>query len=125
MPTSCQTKCLLLLWEQIKLRCAHGSDVDPNSFFLDSVSDSDPCTNSLTRNFFKWCPSLLSCVFWNLYDREKSFPTEKRRFFPFRVFDLRYFNKIFILQQCLDQNPSPNFFSDSDPAKIFGFRFEY
>jgi hypothetical protein len=27
----------------------------------------------------------------------------------------------FILQQCLDPNPNPNFLSDSDPAKIFEF----
>jgi hypothetical protein len=42
------------------------------------------------------------------------------RFFLFQVFDLRFFTLIFILQQCLDPNPNPNFFSDSDPAKIFG-----
>jgi hypothetical protein len=53
--------------------------VDPNSFF----SDSDPYAYILTRNFLKWCLSLLSYVFWNLYDREKSFPTEKRTFFSF------------------------------------------
>jgi hypothetical protein len=29
----------------------------------------------------KWCLSLLSFVFWNLYNRGKSFPTEKRTFF--------------------------------------------
>jgi hypothetical protein len=40
-----------------------------------------------------------------------------------KVFDLRFFTKNFILQQCLDPNPNPNpnFFSDSDPAKMFGF----
>jgi hypothetical protein len=35
------------------------------------------------------------------------------------VFDLRFFTKFFILQQCLDPYPNPNFFSDS--AKTFGF----
>jgi hypothetical protein len=32
------------------------------------------------------------------------------------------FSQIYILQKCLGQNPNPNpnFFSDSDPAKIFG-----
>jgi hypothetical protein len=44
-------------------------------------SDSDPYTNILTRNFLKWCLSLLLYVLWNLYDREKSFPTEKKRWF--------------------------------------------
>jgi hypothetical protein len=104
------------------------SVVDPNSFFSDSdshpqifISDSnsDPYTNILTRNVLKLCLSLLLYVLWNLYDREKSFPTEKLTFFLFQVFDLRLFTKNFILQQCLD--PKPNFFSDSDPAKIFGF----
>jgi hypothetical protein len=54
---------------------------------------------------------------------KKVFPTEKLTFFLFQVFDLRFFTKFFILQQCLDPNPNPNpnFFSDSDPAKIFGF----
>jgi hypothetical protein len=50
-------------------------DSDPQ-FFLDS--DSNPYTNILTQNFLKWCLSLLLYVFWNLYDREKSFPTEKK-----------------------------------------------
>jgi hypothetical protein len=40
-------------------------------------------------------------------------------FFVFQVYDLRFFTRFFILQQCLD--PNPNFFSDSDPARIFGF----
>jgi hypothetical protein len=66
--------------------------VDPNSFF----SDSDPCTNILTRNFLNCSLSLLSYVFWNQDDRErKIIPTEKRtvRFFLFQVFDLRFFTK--------------------------------
>jgi hypothetical protein len=41
----------------------------PQNFF--SVSDS--YTNILTRICLKWCLSLLSFVFWNLYDREKVF----------------------------------------------------
>jgi hypothetical protein len=70
------------------------SVVDPNSFF--SHSDSDPkfffrirfrfririrILIFWTEFFFKWCLSLLSFVCWNLYDREKSFPTEKNTFF--------------------------------------------
>jgi hypothetical protein len=65
--------------------------VDPNTFFLDldsdphifsdSVSDSNPYPNILARNFLKLCLSLLSEAFWNLYDRDKSFPNEKRTFF--------------------------------------------
>jgi hypothetical protein len=65
-----------------------GSVVDPNSLFSDSdpqiffsVSNSDPYTNILTRNILKCCLSLLSFVFWNLYDREKSFPNQKLTFF--------------------------------------------
>jgi hypothetical protein len=65
-----------------------GSVVDPNSFFSDwdphffSISDSDPYTNILVRNCIKWCISLLSCVFWNLYDRQ-IFPNYVR-FFSFK-----------------------------------------
>jgi hypothetical protein len=43
------------------------------------------------------------------------------RFFLFQVFHLRFFTIFFILQQCLDPNLNPNFFSDLDPAKMFGF----
>jgi hypothetical protein len=45
---------------------------------------------------------------------------EKHNIFLFQVFDLRFFKQIFILQQCLNPNPYPIFFSDSDPAKNFG-----
>jgi hypothetical protein len=95
------------------------SDSDSNS---DLVSDSDPYSNILTRIFFKWCLSLLLYVFWNLYDREKSFPTEKLTFFLSSVL-YAIFHKNYYFTQCLDpnSNPNPNFFSDSDPAKIFGF----
>jgi hypothetical protein len=49
--------------------------------------------------------------------KNSGFPTEKL------TFDLRFFRKFFILQQCLDPIPNLNFFSDSDldPAQIFGF----
>jgi hypothetical protein len=45
-------------------------------------------------------------VFWNLYDKEKSFPTEKLRFFsPFKCFICDF------AQQCdPNLNPNPNFF---------------
>jgi hypothetical protein len=90
------------------------------NFLSDSVTDT--YTSILTRNFLKYCLSLLIYVFWNLYDREKSFPTEKLMFFLFQLFDQRFFTQICILQQCLDPNPNtnPKFFSGSDPAKIFG-----
>jgi hypothetical protein len=59
------------------------------------------------------------------YVREKKIFNRKtyRTIFLFQVFDLRFFTQMFILQQCLDPNPypNPNFFSDSDPAKTFGF----
>jgi hypothetical protein len=42
------------------------SDSDPQIFFLDSVSDSDPYTNILAQIFFKWCLSLRSYMPWNL-----------------------------------------------------------
>jgi hypothetical protein len=53
---------------------------------------------------------------------EKTF-FNRKKIFLFQVLDLRFFTQIFILQQCLDPNPypNPNFFSDSDPAKTFGF----
>jgi hypothetical protein len=51
---------------------------------------------------------------------KKVFQLKNVGFFLFQVFDLRFFTKKFILQQCLNPNPNPNFFSDSDPAKIFG-----
>jgi hypothetical protein len=51
--------------------------------------------------------------------RQRSFPTEKLPyFFSFKCFICDFSQKKFILQQCLD--PNPKFFSDSDPAKIFG-----
>jgi hypothetical protein len=74
-------------------------------FFSDSDSVSDPYTNILSRNFLKWCLSLLLYVFWNLYASEKSFPTDKLTFILYQVFDLRFSTIFFILQQCLDPNP--------------------
>jgi hypothetical protein len=52
----------------------------------------------------------------NLYYREKSFPTEK----PTYVFSSFKFLICDFSQKLMDPNPNPNFFSDSDPAKIFG-----
>jgi hypothetical protein len=85
------------------------SVVDPNSFF----SDSDP------QHFF-FLDSDTEPV---RYVIEKILSIKKQKIFLFQVFDLRFFTQIFILQQCLDPNsyPNPNFFSDSDPAKTFGF----
>jgi hypothetical protein len=53
--------------------------------------------------------------------QRKSFPTEK--LFLFQVFEMRIFKIFLNFTQCLDPNlnPNTNFFSDSDPAKIFGF----
>jgi hypothetical protein len=94
----------------------------PN-FFSDSVSDS--YTNILTRFFLK-CLSLILFVFWNLYDREKSVPTDKRTFFfVFQVFDLRFFTH-FLWYTTVSGSESELFFifgssqniriiSDSDP----------
>jgi hypothetical protein len=59
------------------------------------------------------------CVLEPASQRKNVFNRTKHKIFLFQVFDLRYFTQIFILQQCLD--PNPNFFSDSDPAKTFGF----
>jgi hypothetical protein len=105
--------------------CNETSVVDPNSFFRIRIhtffSDSDPYTNILTRNFLKWCLSFFF-VFWNLYDREKSFPTEKFTFFLFQVFDLPFFTKFVILQQCwiraffgFGSSQNIRILSDSDP----------
>jgi hypothetical protein len=69
-----------------------------------SDSDTDPWTNILARNLSKWCPSLFSYVFWNLYVREKHFPIEKL-FVLFQVFICDFVQ--FFLQQCLDLNPYP------------------
>jgi hypothetical protein len=58
------------------------SNSDPQFFFNSNLDkDSDLNTNNLTRSILKWSFSLLSSVFWNLYDRGKSFRTEKRTFF--------------------------------------------
>jgi hypothetical protein len=51
----------------------------------------------LTRNFSKWCLSLLLCVLESVRQR-KSFPSGKLAFFFFQVFDPRFFfYKNFIL----------------------------
>jgi hypothetical protein len=66
----------------------------------------------------------LTCT-WPVRQIKKNFPIEKHNFFLFYVIDLRFFTRVFILQKCLDPNPyrypNPNFFSDLDPAKTFGF----
>jgi hypothetical protein len=73
------------------------------------LADSETDPNILTRDFSKWCLSILSYVFWILYARKKTF-IEKSVWF---------FTQIFISQQC--QVLNPNFFPD--PAKTFGFCF--
>jgi hypothetical protein len=78
--------------------------MDPNSFFSNSDphflfysdTDSDSNPNILSRHFFKWCLSLLSYVFWNLYDIEKSFLTEKCRFFLSFKCLICYFSRKFL-----------------------------
>jgi hypothetical protein len=52
---------------------------------------------------------------------KKVFQLKNLRFFSFKCLICDFSQRIFILQQCLDPNPNPNFFSDSDSAKIFGF----
>jgi hypothetical protein len=79
-------------------------------FSSDSVSDSDPFTNNLTRNLLKWCLSLLLYVFWNLYDREKSFPTEKPTFFPLSSVGSAIFHKFFYFTTVSGSESNPNFF---------------
>jgi hypothetical protein len=84
--------------------------------------DSDPYTNILTRKFLKWCLSLLSCnvpMFWNLYDREKGFPPEKRMFMLFELFDMRLFTFLFLFYNSLafgfGSSQNIRILSDSDP----------
>jgi hypothetical protein len=59
---------------------------------------------------------LLLYVFWNLYDRENNFPTEKLTFFLSFKCLICDFSQNFYFTQCLDPipNPNPNFFSGSD-----------
>jgi hypothetical protein len=52
------------------------------------------------------------CVLEPVRQRQ-NFPIEKHNFFLFQVFDLRFFTRFFILQQCPDPDPNPNF--------LFGF----
>jgi hypothetical protein len=87
--------------------------------FSDSVSDSYPYTDIVTRHFFKWCLSMLSCVFWSVRQR-KIFPTEKRTFFSLSS----VWSAIYITTVAGSESKSKyELFSDSesDPAKIFGF----
>jgi hypothetical protein len=105
------------------------SVVDPNSFF----SDSDPQIFLFgfwfwsvylyfdPNFFFKWWLALLSFVFWNLYDREKSFPTEKLTFFCLSSVWSAIFHNFFYFTTVSGSESKSELFSDSDPAKIFGF----
>jgi hypothetical protein len=93
-----------------------------HKFFLsDSVSDPDPSTNIVTQNFFIMPLIAFICVLESVRQRKKfsNFKTHPVRFFSLSMFDLRFFQKKNYLQQGLDPNPNPNFFSDSDPAKTF------
>jgi hypothetical protein len=54
-----------------------GSGFGSTNFCSDLFSDTDFKANILTQNLSKYSLSLLSCVFWNLYNR-KSFPLEKK-----------------------------------------------
>jgi ankyrin repeat protein len=85
-------------------------------------SNLDPYTNILTRNFLKWCVSLLSYtvpMFWNLYDREKGFPPEKHMFMLFELFDMRLFTFLFLFYNSLGfgfgSSQNIRILSDSDP----------
>jgi hypothetical protein len=113
--------------------------VDPNSFFSDSDPQNIFVGFGSTKYFFRIQIRILRLIFrpqiflngasncFHMcsgtcrYVREKKFSIEKHKVFLFQVFDLRFFTQIFILQQCLVPYPNPNFFSDSDPAKTFGF----
>jgi hypothetical protein len=61
------------------------------------------------------------CVLESVWQRKKFSNWKTCVFFLFQEFDLRFFTQMIIIQQCLDPNPNPNFFSNSDldPAKIF------
>jgi hypothetical protein len=55
---------------------------------------------------------------------KKKFPIEKHNFFLSQVFDLRFFTRFFILQQCLDPYLNPNFFFIRIQPKLSdSFRF--
>jgi hypothetical protein len=89
-------------------------------FTLVYDSDMDPKTNIFTRIFFLWCLSMHAFI-WDLEPvRPKMFSNRKKYiFFLFQVLDLLIC--INSIQQCLDPYPNPNFYSDSDPAKSYGF----
>jgi hypothetical protein len=97
--------------------------VGSTNFFSDSdsVSDSDPYTNILTRNFFKMAPLIaFICVLESVRQRKKFSNWNTYVLSLSSVWSAIFHTKNFTLQQSLDPNPNPNFFSDSDPAKIFG-----
>jgi hypothetical protein len=89
-------------------------------FFTKLDSVSDPYTNILTRNCFKCCLSLLLYVFWNLHDREQSFPTEKLTgtFFLFQVFDLRFFTIFYFTTVSESESNSELFFGFGSSLNI-------
>jgi hypothetical protein len=60
-------------------------------------------------------------VFWNLYDRGKSFPTEKRTFFSLSsvLSAIFHTNFYFITVSGSESDSKSELFSD--PGKIFGF----
>jgi hypothetical protein len=82
---------------------------------LESVS----YTNILARNFSKWFLSLLSCVFWNLYVREKMFPIAKKNRYVFSL--ARVWSAIFHFFLFYNSVGSESeLFSDSNPDKTYG-----
>jgi hypothetical protein len=68
-----------------------------------------------------WGYEFIFFGFGSINDKEKVFQLKNVRFFSFSSVWSAIFHKNFILQHVPNPNPNPNFFSYSDPAKIFGF----
>jgi hypothetical protein len=84
-----------------------------------------------TRNWLKWCLSMLSYryVFWNLYDRGKSFPTEKSTLFSLsNVWSANFSNSFYFTAMSVSEAGIriQTFFRILIRPKLtdsFGFRF--